>query len=327
MSSDQVVSRQPSTVREIIPPKAKSALAVNPSTSRRLALCASLIVCGGSPARADETSQPPQGVEEQSLGEALSYGAPIDPLSKGKLEVKITPTYVSGPTGNSNNSSFATNVHGGGGSGGVTYGFSDHWGLAVIGAGNSIRGTSALNPLLPGGNYFPGFPNCGPSGCPSVVANENGQGLMAAANVIFDPFSGNGFRLPIFAGLSYTGITETVDNPTLGIKRTGYLHSAGLFGGLSPSIPVWKFRFTPFFLVSDALEKSTTAMISYNSQTGAKTSEIDFTNSSNYSKVFALGLSIAFTPLHLSFTYKPDIFGPPTYSVTYSHNFTMGSPD
>jgi hypothetical protein len=260
----------------------------------------------------------PQQYEEQALGVQLAYGAPMTPLHSGVLEVKATPSYIQGGGGKNTGGS----VKGYGGSGGVTYGFNDHFGVGFVVAGNSLGSTR--DDITSNDMTSPG-PNCGGSSCANLSGTEHGSGFLAGLNAVADPFNGEGFRMPLFAGLSYMSASEYGDDTADGVKNTGSLRSAGTFVGAAFQIPVWKLRVTPFIMDAISFNRPSQSIITYNTANGAQTGEEDFKGSFDKSQVTSVGVILSYQPWGLSFTYLPPVAdeGPSMYTLTYAHRFDL----
>ena len=289
MSSDQVVSRQPSAVREIIPPKAKSALAVNPSTFRCLALCAFLIACTSIPARADLSY-----INKGTLGYVMASALPTKPMAQGALDIHLSPAYVQ-YTDNPADPGLKASGFGFGAS--ALYSLTDHWGVGGLLGYAKMTGND--------------------SNSDQFAAN----GYIATGNVVYDPFSGDNFRLPIIAGIGYESDVEQEQSQSIdgvnfgsGAWRDIYIsRQMGWSAGLAPQFNTGFLRWIVFAYVESPISKAQAfdrnfGTLRPNGNTGSQ----------------GAGVTVVYRPWNLSFTYMPSFTNDVGYGETdnvYALNF------
>jgi len=263
----------------------------------------------------------PPTEEGKSLASILSYGIPTDPLHQGTWVLKVSPGYVV----NQDNTDQSTMVDmkGWGGAAAATYAFTDHLGLAFIAGGNHISGSRGLDS---GGSSGPIalFPGVNPGG--PLNGQSTGSGFLGAVSVIWDHWSGDGFRLPVFAGLSYLDLTETVDDTTAGVKRVGVNHTPGAYLGLVPQFNILKVRVAPFLTYSMGFQNVNTTLTSYDPATGATFKQMSFVDThlnEESRNVHTAGVSFSYIPWGMGFTYIPSQINPgiSAYTLTWSKRF------
>jgi hypothetical protein len=152
------------------------------------------------------------------------------------------------------------------------------------------------------------------------------EGYLVSENIIFDPFSGDNFRLPIMLGLGYENNTQTGSSAAstlLGSSQVLFA-SKGLASNLaiSPQWNMWSLRWIPFFYSMGLLGSSYSApgLVAHEGNQGQNSGAI------------GAGITVMYRPWDLSLTYIPtftnDVSHGETsnvYSMTWQHRFGSGS--
>lgn len=260
--------------------------------------------------------------EAMSLGAILSYGVPTDPIHPGEWRVKVSPGYIINKDQSDSFNAGKIDMKGWGASAAVTRGLSDHWGAAFVVGGNAMTGrtpvTNSMNDNInQNARTLFGLANAYASG------ETSSHGVLAAASLIWDYWTGDGFRLPILVGLGYLDMTETSDYKAGGAKVMGTLSSPSVYLGIVPQFNVWKVRVAPFVTFSDALSASHVKLTSYNPSTGATIKTLDLVDSVNSDnrQTHTLGVAFNYIPWGLGFTYIPNTEGITAYTITYNRKF------
>lgn len=216
----------------------------------------------------------------------LAYSFPLSPLEKGKLDVQAAPGYFTTKFHDDGNGTGKDdrngNAKGFGGAAGVTYGVTRHFGLGV----------SAIYFKSSKGTFSEG----------TAAGSMSEQGFIGAATAIYDPMSGDNFRLPLLAGLNY----QSLKNDFTPISSQKTLTSPGVEFGISAQFNTGKYlRWEPFLLVSHPLDnEKCTGMCGGNtsleSDTGANP-----------------GVNVVLRPWNLAFFYAPSV-GPKSGTSVYA---------
>ena len=259
--------------------------------------------------------------ESKSLGIIMSYGVPTDPMHEGEWRVKVSPGYIINQDNTDSMAAGKIDLKGWGAAATVTHSFSEHWGAAFVAGGNSMSGhTPVIETMntrveqtarsLFGTGFF-------------AVGDAHSRGVLAAASLVWDHWTGDGFRLPILVGLSYVDMTETTDFKSGGAKVVGTQSSPGVYLGIIPQFNIWKVRAAPFITFSGAFNASHIKLTSYNPGTGAEIKTMNLVDSENSDnrQTHTLGVSLGYIPLGLSFTYIPDVEGITAYTMTFNRKF------
>jgi hypothetical protein len=232
------------------------------------------------------------------LGYLMTSAVPTKPLARGAFDVKVSPGYsvYKDAADSTVPQDFKMSGYGVGAS--ADYGLTNHWGVAAMFGYARMTGTDFL-------------------GLPATA-----QGSLASGNIIFDPFSGERFRLPIMFGVGYENNTQTgssVASTPLGSSQVLFA-SKGLTTNLAVA-PQWNTRyvgFGPFFYSMSLAGKSTSAPALV-AREG---------NQSQNSGAVGAGFTVVYRPWDLSATYIPsftnDVSHGETssvYSMTLQHRF------
>lgn len=167
----------------------------------------------------------------------LAYTFPLSTVTEGAFDVQLAPAYfttkfhdsddypVNGKTGVQAQGPRGGKTSGFGGAAGVSYGVTDH--LAV--------GATYLQFQSNSGSFHYGLAD----------GSMSEKGYIAAATVVFDPMSGENFRLPLLFGFNYQSLTTTYD--PIDTEKT--LRSPGVQFGISAQFNTGKYlRWEPFLL-------------------------------------------------------------------------------
>lgn len=246
----------------------------------------------------------------KALGIILSYGVPVDPMHAGEWSLNLSPGYIVNQDKSGQGQSI--DMKGWGAAGALTHAFTDHWGVALIFGGAGISGNTDISPSDDAGAGFFGF-TPGQSS-----AHGSGRAILVAASLVWDFRSGDGFRLPVSAGLSFESLKETAEYAPLGYKTESTLDSPGLYFGVAPQFTVWKLRLVPFLAYSRAFSVPRVKMnkpgaeLAFDATAGA---------SEDGRQTHAFGLAVQYTPWNLGFTYVPDLEGITAFTLRWSRKF------
>lgn len=283
-------------------------------------VCLALFLLPFLPTRSFSTGAPPV-LANNALGIVLSRGLVTYPLRKGVYQTKIAPAWVS--LRDSRNGQ-QVDMKGFGFGAALTYGLSDHWGLNFI-VGH-VKTTGSRNLAT---DYSQGD---GASGnifaTPKSNGNDNGlpgeaRGTALLVNLIWDHWSGDGFRLPVYLGTGYMVAEGSVVKAT-GLKRDARTASPVITVGLSPSFRIKKwFRLGGFFLMSGPLSGGKGHIVDFDPATGAEISSVTFDISDDplESGAAIMGLEATYLPWGLGLTYVPPIEGGTSISLKWSREW------
>ena len=170
--------------------------------------------------------------------------------------------------------------------------------VSLHGVGGSLTLTKALGPHLGvsiGGLYFNESGNYDPgaTGVAGTAGTASATGWLGSAGLVIDPFSGNGFRMPILIGGNYENFHTSI--PTEFNSTGTTLRSPGYSFGISPRFSVGWFRVQPFFMLDIPTNKATNAC-NPSSTSCPATSSIDTGG--------ILGVNLIFIPWGLSLFYN-----------------------
>jgi len=281
-------------------------------TVRRVLAAAATLVALASTAQA--LGDPPM-IVMQSLGAVMSQSVLTYPLRGGVFQSKLVPSYITsnGDERQPNGGGFYSKMSGWGLTTAMTYGFTDHWGVSLLAGYTNINGDRTLSFRDNNGTLIVAPParlNGAGSTAPMLITAGHGYGLVATASAIWDHWTGDGFRLPVYLGGGVMSISEQADHAGYGVKRVADVTSPALLVGLAPSFNIWKFRAVTYFMVTAALNPGTGSIIDYNPQTGAVNNKTNFPLVGGLDSAFPIaGLELTYRPWGLGFTYAPDVAG------------------
>ena len=122
---------------------------------------------------------------KEMMGYLLASALPTRPISPGALDLRLSPAYDYYTLPSSNGyQDIEWKLSGYGVGASAVYAFTGHWAAAGMFGYGELSGTDGQ------GN------------------TPRSAGYVTTANVIYDPFSGDDFRLPIMAGLGYRNMVE-----------------------------------------------------------------------------------------------------------------------
>lgn len=182
----------------------------------------------------------------------------------------------------------------------VIYAFSEHWGMSLSGAyARSISGTA--NAVAVGPTTRFADPQNSKLSLPTELSNFGIQGQL-----IYDPFSGDGFRLPVIVGAGVVSADQRTEDT---FQAAGATLRASIktdeviplfMAGLAPQQTVGPFRIIPFgsaflflesFQTTRRLENLTNGQASQGSAGALRPVIVN------------LGLSVKYLPWNLGFSY------------------------
>ncbi|MDE2490242.1 MAG: hypothetical protein KGM24_05305 [Elusimicrobia bacterium] len=275
------------------------------SLSRRALACAVIAAAAVPAAAAPPLTSGPFAAN--FVGAALiALSFPTTPFAPRKLDVVASPAIVTAKTFNAQGdfSDYKT-VTAYGGAGSVVYGLTDHFAVGFTGLGFSGKGSYHIpsgNSAVTGGSY-----------------DMTTSGLIAAGSVVWDCFSGDGFRLPVLVGLNYESMHDESRNVLDGSGNSlgtlgNNLDSAGVQFGFSPQFNTGPVRWEPFVLsyLPFAHEKQTQNGTTYDDSLRSDTGGPQ------------PGLNVLYRPWNLSFFYTLGVSkakGTHVYSLRWAKSF------
>lgn len=157
--------------------------------------------------------------------------------------------------------------------------------------------------------------------------NSNGhpgeaKGFALLVNLIWDHWSGDGFRLPVYFGTGFMLAEGSVEMAT-GVRREGKTSAPVLTLGLGPSFRVKRFRLGGFFILSGPFSGGKGSIVDFNPATGVENSRVDFDITSDplESGAAIMGLEATYLPWGLSVGYVPSIEGKTSISLKWSRQW------
>ncbi|MFM8550915.1 MAG: hypothetical protein ACKOCD_01145 [Nitrospiraceae bacterium] len=186
------------------------------------------------------------GVRSGVLGSFITYALPTESLEQGHWYLKAVPGYFRDSGSNDGKTLAQFNAQGAGMSVRFLYALSDHWGVGFQGVYARTASGSAQQ-ISFGSQGFEAQANSRLS-LPLQLSAYS-----AMAEVVYDPMSGPGFRLPMLFGLSLSTIDATTEgtfqfqgNSFYAKNKTLPLLSPGVVAGIAPQESWGPFRFIPF---------------------------------------------------------------------------------
>lgn len=240
------------------------------------------------------------GIRTGVLGSFITYALPTESMEEGHWYAKAVPGYFR-DSGSSDGKTLAQfDMQGAGISVRVLKALTDHWGVGFQGVYARSASGSAQTVSLGAqgfeaqGNNFLGLPL-------QVSAYS------AMAELVYDPLSGPGFRLPMMLGLSLNMIDATSEgtfqfqgNSFYAKNKTLPLLSPGLVAGIAPQESWGPLRFIPFAVGMYRFDKFERFHRLINTTTGEVSESRDepLRHASMH-----LGITVQYTPLDLAFSY------------------------
>lgn len=284
-------------------------------------LLTALIVLAALAAPAQATGNPPilaNGV----LGIVLSRGLVTFPLHAGMWQFKVAPSYV---TQKDDREGQSIDMDGWGVGLAATRALSDHWGINLIAGYEETSGVRHLTT-----NYSQGdSDSTGPVFATTRITNDtvNGQpgetrGYALLVNLMWDAWSGDGFRMPLYLGTGFMYAHGEVAAAT-GLKREGTTSSPVITFGINPSFPVRDFRFGAYFLLSGPFSGGKGKFSEYDPATGvvSRQLEFDITDDPLESGAAIMGVEASYLPWGFSVGWIPSIEGQTSLSLKWSRQW------
>lgn len=243
-----------------------------------------------------------------ALSESIGHGMLSFPLEKGRLHTRIAPGYSAIDMNGSEMSGWAM-------TGSANYGLSDHWGIGLTAGHNDLKGKS---PMSVGSGVVP--PNT--LSFESVNGHDsNGQGTVVMGNFVWDHWTGDGFRLPVYMGAGFISITETREDSTRGIRNGGDLTGGALALGAAPSWGVGKFRAAVYVMTIMCVGQGTEYVEGYKSPAANRNKYSGPGLGDSDSILLPLGTEVTYMPWGLSFGYVAPIDGASTYTLSWTRRW------
>lgn len=195
------------------------------------------------------------GIRTGVVGGFLTYAMPTESMEEGKWYVKVVPGYFLDSGSNDGEKLVQFDAQGAGMTVRFLRALNDHWGVGFQGVyARSVSGNAQQISL---GSQ--GFDASGNShlGLPLLYSTYS-----ALAEVVYDPFTGQGFRLPMFVGLSLTALDATTEgtfqfqgNSFYTKNKTQPIPVPGIAVGIAPQQSWGPFRFIPFAVARHDFQK------------------------------------------------------------------------
>ena len=143
-----------------------------------------------------------------------------------------------------------------------------------------------------------------------------GSGYLASGYLLYDPFSGENFGLPLLLGLSQSYDDLETSQPVNGYPQKTTANGFGLMLGLSPQFNLWKLRLAPY----GALSLSPNPSGCTNDSNNCHVAEYD--PSFPYQTVGGAGISVIWRPWNLAFTSSMTTsVGTSAYTLKWTKSF------
>jgi hypothetical protein len=195
------------------------------------------------------------GIRTGVVGGFLTYAMPTESMEEGKWYVKVVPGYFLDSGVHDGEKLVQFDAQGAGMTVRFLRALSDHWGVGFQGIyARTVSGNAQQISL-----GARGFENPGNSrlGLPLLYSAYS-----AVAEVVYDPFTGQGFRFPMFVGLSLTALDATTEgtfqfqgNSFYTKNKTRPIPVPGIAVGIAPQQSWGPFRFIPFAVARHDFQK------------------------------------------------------------------------
>lgn len=271
------------------------------------------------PAWANATGDPPM-IMSQMIGQALSRSMVTYPMYPGELQLKVAPGYI---VAKDSRGGWSNDLKGGALTAAATYGLGRHWSVSWMAgyAKESGEGAFGLSPSGQPGQMIqpisaPGKPN-------PFQGHDEGNGFMTSVGAVWDHWTGDNFRLPVYMGLGFLSLEEKVDNTTNGLRRSGKVSSPTVSLGVVPGVNLGKlFRFTGYFMLVEPLDAGSGTIADYNPATGRVITQLDYKRPGGMeSAVPVMGIELTYRPWGLGVGYSPAIEGATSYSLKWTRRW------
>lgn len=268
-----------------------------------------------APAIANATGDPPVVLREM-LGQSMSRGVITYPIFKGQWQVKVAPAYVKAKDTRKGE---WNDLDGYAFSAAATHGLSRHWSAGLLLGYGKVKGPRNFGFRAPDGQELTTTKNKD-----AIRADDDGSGFMGFAAAIWDHWTGDNFRLPVYMGIGYMNLEEKADDKSLGLRHSGKVSSPLIAFGAAPGFDLYKgLRFTSYLVVAIPTNAGTGEIIDYNPVTGRVNSRVAYSQDSDAleSSMPVMGLELTYRPWGLGFGYTPAIEGATAYSVKWTHRW------
>jgi hypothetical protein len=186
------------------------------------------------------------GVRTGVLGSFITYALPTESLEQGHWYAKAVPGYFLDSGSNDGKTLAQFNAQGAGISVRFLCALSDHWGVGFQGVYARTASGNAQQ-ISFGTQGFEAQANS------RLTLPLQLSAYSAMAEVVYDPMTGPGFRLPMLLGLSLSAIDATTEgtfqfqgNSFYAKNKTIPLLSPGIAAGIAPQQSWGPVRFIPF---------------------------------------------------------------------------------
>ncbi|MDE3224734.1 MAG: hypothetical protein KGO52_07760 [Nitrospirota bacterium] len=195
------------------------------------------------------------GIRPGVVGSFLTYAMPTESMEEGHWYVKAVPGYFLDSGSNDGQKLSQFDAQGAGMSVRFLRALSDHWGVGLQGV--YARTASGNAQQISFGAQ--GYETQGNSRL-SLPLQYSAYSVMA--EVVYDPMSGPGFRVPMFLGLSLNALDATTEgtfrfqgNSFYTKNKTQPIPVPGISIGIAPQHSWGPFRFIPFAVGTHDLQK------------------------------------------------------------------------
>jgi hypothetical protein len=240
------------------------------------------------------------GIRTGVLGSFMTYAMPTESMEEGHWYAKAVPGYFR-DSGSSDGKTLAQfDMQGAGISVRILKALSDHWGVGFQGVyARSVSGSAQTVSL-----GAEGFEAQGNS---DLALPLQVSAYSAMAELVYDPMSGQGLRLPMMVGLTLTTIDATSEgtfqfqgNSFYAKNKTLPTFSPGLAVGIAPQESWGPFRFIPFALGMYRFQKFERVHRLENVTTGqvVETKDKPYRHGAVH-----VGITVKYTPWDIGFSY------------------------
>lgn len=195
------------------------------------------------------------GVRTGVLGSFITYALPTESLEEGKWYAKAVPGYFLDSGSNDGKTLAQFNMQGAGMSVRLLRALSDHWGVGFQ-AVYARSASGSAQQISFGSQGFEAQANSRLA-LPLQLSAYSGM-----AEVVYDPMSGPGFRLPMLLGFTLSTIDATTEgtfqfqgNSFYAKNKTVPVVSPGIVAGIAPQESWGPVRFIPFVVGMYRFEK------------------------------------------------------------------------
>lgn len=257
---------------------------------------------------AGSVTTPPMPIR-MSIGQSMSHGMLSFPLVAGQLQTRLSPGFATMDKSSLNMEGWAM-------TGSAAYGLTEHWGAGLLIGHTRLSGHSPVN--VRSSLVYGQLAN--KTDDRRAISSE-GDGTVVLANLICDPWSGNGFRMPIYMGLGYMDLNEKREDTVLGLRNTGKVSTLAPSLGISPSLGFKNFRAGGFVMFLYGLDAGHETLTSYQAN-GVIDAQYSTDGLGDADALIAvIGTEITYTPWGLSLGWIPPIDGTSTYGLAWTRRW------